>query len=285
MSNVCRSLHEPSRHVIQSAAAASQVRYATHLRPLLRALMFRSDERRVAEHVRALLGRQHFRPIHLQRIALHDPRRLAQRNPRVRFPELQAQPVIHQVIHHPERRLRDPRGEDTNLDPVELIDIDPAQSRRIQRPLLFRAARRPQPANHLDLQCPQLAIGDDQEIAAAARRIEDPKLAEPLVKSPQLGLAPGEAAGHDLLEVRSQFVKEQGLDDLEYVLLGGVVSTHGASLLAIHHGLKQRAENCGRDARPVEAAGLEQALPHGGVEAGDSDLISEQISVDVRESR
>ena len=150
----CCGLHEPRRHVVQSAATAPQGRYATYLLPLLHTLILCSHERWIAEHVRALLRRQHIRPIDLQSIALHDPRRLAQRNPRIRLPELQAQPIIHEVIHHPERGLRDPRREGTGFDPVKLIDIDPAQARYVQGPLFPRAARCPQLANHLDLQFP-----------------------------------------------------------------------------------------------------------------------------------
>ena len=104
------------------------------------------------------------------------------------------------------------------------------------------------------------------------------------MKSPQLGPAPGGIASHDPLELRSQFVEEERLDDLEDVFLGGVVRAQGATLIAIHHGLKQRTEDSGRDARPVEAAGLEQALPHCGIEARNGNLLSEQLSGDVRET-
>ena len=45
-------------------------------------------------------------------------------DPRVGLAELQAQPVVHDVIHHPQRGRGDAGRKLADLNSVELIDID-----------------------------------------------------------------------------------------------------------------------------------------------------------------
>ena len=55
-------------------------------------------------------------------------------------------------------------------------------------------------------------------------------------------------------------------------------------LVPVHDGLEQGAEDGGGDVRPVEPAGVEQALPHGGVERGDAERPVEKVPIYVGEA-
>src|SRR5690606_26668130 len=92
----------------------------------------------------------------------------------------------------------------------------------------------------------QFAIGNDQEVSAAAGRIEKTQSAKAIMKSLKRLAAAGIAAGLQLLELRPQPVKKQGLDDLQDVLFGGIMGALGTSLFFVHHRLEKRPENRGR---------------------------------------
>ena len=149
--------------------------------------------------------------------------RLLKRNPRVGLAEFQAQPVVHDVVHHPQRGRGDAGRELADLDAVELIDIDHREHVR-ERLKLPRAAARCQLPQHLDFQRAQLAVGDDEEVATAARRIEQAQRAELLLEPPEIGDA---AARLQPLKLGPQVVEEQRLDHLQDVLLGRVVPHPG----------------------------------------------------------
>ena len=140
-------------------------------------------------------------------------------------------------------------------------------------------------ADDLDLQGAQLAVGDDEEVAAAARRVQEAQRAEFVLEALQRGAAVRVLARPQPLELGAQVVQEQRLDDLQDVLLGGVVGARGAAGRGLHDGLEQRAEDGGRDGGPVEAARVEQRLAHGRVEVGNAQRAAEQGAVDVREAR
>ena len=57
----------------------------------------------------------------------------------------------------------------------------------------------------------------------------------------------------------------------------------GAALRWVHDRLEQRAEDRGRDVRPVEAGGVEQRPAHGRVEGRDAQRPVEQVPVDIGE--
>ena len=65
---------------------------------------------------------------------------------------------------------------------------------------------------------------------------------------------------------------------------GGVVGALPSPFVLVHDGLEQGAEDSGRDIRPVEPAGVEQALPHGGVEGRNAERPVEQAPVHVGEA-
>ena len=101
-----------------------------------------------------------------------DVRRLLQRNARVRLTELQAQPAVHNVIHHPQRGLGDTRRKLANLNAIELINVDHGEQFGECRKL----AGWVQLTQYLDFKLPQLAVRDNEEVSAAARRVEKRQL-------------------------------------------------------------------------------------------------------------
>ncbi|MBW7835404.1 MAG: hypothetical protein H3C28_02035 [Sphingomonadales bacterium] len=128
---------------------------------------------------------------------------------------------------------------------------------------------------HLDFQHPQFAVGDDQKVAAAAGGVEKFEIPQLFLKLQQVRNAAAVSPRLQPVEFRLQVIQEQWSDDLHDILFGGIVRALGAALLGIHHRLKKRAEDGGRDARPVEPAGVDQALAHAGVKGRDAQPIAE----------
>ena len=82
------------------------------------------DERRVAEDVGALLGRQDGAPVDAQGVADDDVRRGAQRQALVELAEGLGERDVGLVVGQPEGDLGDAGGEFLDLDAVELVDVD-----------------------------------------------------------------------------------------------------------------------------------------------------------------
>ena len=78
-----------------------------------------------------------------------------------------------------------------------------------------------------------------------------------------------------------QPVHEQRPDDLHDVLFGGVMRPRLAAFGFIHNRLEQGAKNSGGDARPVEAAGLNQPFTHFRVERRGTNQIGKQGPVHI----
>ena len=159
-------LDEPPGHIVQRASGLAERRDPADLGTLSGALELGSDERRIAEHVTARLRRQEVRPIHFERVGVQDVGRGLKWNADVGLTERQAEPVVHDVIHHPHRRLGDARRKLADLNAVELIDIHDREQLRHNLELLTWT----QLLQNLDLQGAQLAISNDEEVAAAGSR-------------------------------------------------------------------------------------------------------------------
>ena len=200
-------------------------------------------------------------------------RRLLQGDAPVEPSELQAEAVVHDVVHDPQRDFRNTGRELAELDAVELIDIHAGQVRHGAKL-----------SKDVDLKQAQFPIGDDEEVAAAAGRVEESQLAQLLLESQQIDAAAVVPTGLQAREFGTQVVQEQRLDDLQDVLFGGVVGALGAALRRLHDRLEQRPEDGRRDVRPIEAAGVEQRRPHGRVEERDGQWPVEQGAVDVGEA-
>ncbi len=212
---------------------------------------------------------------------MDDVRRLFERDANEGLAELKAQPVVHDVVHHPQCRFRDARRELAKLDPVELVHVHHRLPRSIEHRLPTRGGRLSNLADDLDFERPQFPVGDDEEVAAAARRVEERQAAELRLEPPERREAAPAPARFHAFELRVQVVHEQRLDHLEDVLLGRVVRALRAALRRVHHRLEQRAEDGGRDVGPVEAAGVQQRPAHRRVERERPKVSLEEIAVDV----
>src|SRR3546814_2929308 len=79
-----------------------------------------SDKRRIAKDVIQILYRHHVAPVYPQRVAMHDRRRLLQRQAHDVFTELFGPAQVHLVVHQPHGHLCDLGGDFLDLDAVEL---------------------------------------------------------------------------------------------------------------------------------------------------------------------
>ena len=271
---------EPGRHIVERAAAAAEVRDPAHLFPLFRRLVFGPVEGRIAEDEGATPGIQHARPVRFQRVGREDAGGLLQRDADEGLPELQAQAVVHDVIHHPERRRRDPGRELAEFDPVELVHLHLRERRHIER-LPVPA----QLAQQLDLQGAQFPVGDDEEVAATAGRVEELHGAQALPEGEQRGAPAPVLPGGDPAELGAEVVEEERLDDLQDVPFGGVVGALFPPFDRVHDGLEERAEDRRGDLRPVEPAGVEERPAHGAVEGRNGQRAPKEVAVDMGEAR
>ena len=105
---------------------------------------------------------------------MDDVRRLLKRNPHIDLAELPAQPVVHDVVHHPQRRLGDPGRELADFNSVKLVHIYHRKLTRSQIDIPARVYF----LENLDFENTQFPIGNDQEVAATAGRIEECQTAE-----------------------------------------------------------------------------------------------------------
>ena len=185
---------------------------------------------------------------------------------------------VHLVVHQPQRHLGDLGGELLDLNAVELVYVHANQAVHVHAFLARVAAQLVAGAKHLQLQRAQLSVADDQEVAAATGGVEKGELAQLFVKLEQLV-----AVAFDLVEFGVQIVQKQRLDELKDVFFAGVVGAQVAAGLGIHDALEQAAENGGADGRPVQSAGVEQRVAHGGSEVGHGQRLFKQFAVDVGE--
>ena len=203
---------------------------------------------------------------------MHDVRRGAQRNAGEVQAELFAHAQVHLVVHQPQRHLRNLGRELLDLDAVKLIDVDADQPMNVHAELPVGNAG----AQHLELQQAQLAVADDEEVAAAAGRVKKREQPQFFVKLEQLV-----SIALDLVELGPQLVQKQRLDELEDVLLAGVVRSEVAARLVVHDRLEQRTEDRGRDRGPVQRAAIKQGVAHGAVEAGNRNGLFIQFAVHI----
>ena len=89
----------------------------------------------------------------------------------------------------------------------------------------------------------QLAVGDDEEVATAARGVEKAQLCQSFVKFDEFG-----RVALDFFKLGPERVEKQWFDEFKDVFLGGVVCAEVAPRGGVHDGLKQAAENRGADA-------------------------------------
>ena len=147
-----------------------------------------------------MFGRQDFFPVEPQRIAADDRGRFLQRQAHEILAEGFREPNVHLVVHQPHRHFGDSRRPFADLDAVEGVHVDERKMLDVEFPLRAGVEQ----LEDFDFQQSQFAIGDDEEVAAAARRVEEAELRELLVEAPQFGFV-----ALDALEFGAQIVEEK----------------------------------------------------------------------------
>ena len=109
------------------------------------------------------------------------------------------------------------------------------------------------PLVDLGLDRPHFLVGDDEEVAGAAGRVEHP---DPRHALAQVQQHAGIVAR--LFQPRPQVVEEQRIQHLQDVRHAGVVHAERAALLILGDRLDHRPEDVRVDLRPVEIADVEE---------------------------
>ena len=130
-------------------------------------------------------------------------------------------------------------GEGIEVDAVEILQRDGAFER-----LLF--AQLVEPPEDVAFEALDLAIGDEEEIAGAARRIEDAEAAQGGEDFAEF--ADVLSRGFDALAPRAD---DGGADDFLDVELAGEVGAEGVARFGVHAVLEEGAEDFGLHLRPV----------------------------------
>ena len=239
------------------------------LGPLLAA-----DERRVAHDERLRRGgREDDAPVDVQRVAAaEDVRLLLQREVRLHVDAQQLfQLAVHLLLHEDDRGPGDARGPRVDLDAVELRQLD-------DRARTHAPGDRGEPGDDAVLDAAQLPIGDDQEVAGAARRVEVVGLGERGLEVVE-GAAVVPRRQHLLLDG----VEEQRPQHLEDVRLGRVVRAEFAAGLLRLDLLEHGPEHHRVDLRPVVGSHPHELVAHLVGEVRDRVAAAEQPSVHVGE--
>ena len=189
------------------------------------------------------------------------------------------------VVGEPEGDLGNAGGEFFDLDAVHLIDIDFGELGDIEGEFVLGFAELVAVdfQQDFEFELAQFAVGDDEEVAAAAGGVEEGEPGHAFVEGLEAGDAAGGFIGTGGLELGAEFIEEERADEFEDVFFRGVVRADLASLGGIHDALEEGAEDGGGDARPLEGAGLEQLAAHVGVEIGKGDALGEEGAVDIGE--
>jgi hypothetical protein len=120
------------------------------------------------------------------------------------------------VIHQPKRGLRDLGRKLLNLYPEKLVNIaQDVELRYVERSCPRLAVER---AQNVQFEQAQFAVGDDEEVAAPASRIEEFQFGEPFMELGKFFLL-----AFELLEFSAELVKKQRPNELEDVFFGSVV--------------------------------------------------------------
>ena len=128
------------------------------------------------------------------------------------------------VVHEIERCPSDTSGELFELDAVELSDRHLAEQGDVHRTLSGRTLLFGDAMEELCLHPAKFSIGNDEEVATAAGRVEEAERGEPVMEALECRQGPC------CLELCFEVVEEQGPDSSEDVCFGRVVSTELAPL-------------------------------------------------------
>ena len=189
-----------------------------HVGLLLRAHPREAQERRIAENV---VGA---RPVNRERVRADDVRGVLDRDSREILPEAVGDLHVAEMIHEPQRDLGDFGGERLYFYSVELRDIDLAQLRHIEElsgvvPVEF--------LQHIHFEAAQLAVGDEEEVAASASGVEERERGDLLVEGPEPRFLCPALQGANRVELGAEGVEEERADEPQDVLFRRVVRHRG----------------------------------------------------------
>ena len=105
---------------------------------------------------------------------------------------------VAEVVHEPERDLGDFRRKRLELDAEELRDVHLAERGDVQHQARVVAVDLLQDVR---LEAAELAVGDEEEVAAAAGRVEERERGEPVVERGEARLLRLAAQGADRLKL------------------------------------------------------------------------------------
>ena len=108
------------------------------------------------------------------------------------------------MVHHPEGDLGNSCRELAQLDAIELVHIELAHLRHVERKLAVFA----EGFQQVDFEEAQLAVGDDQKVSATARRVKETERCELSVEGFDRLAAPAVATLRQTLELIAQIVEE-----------------------------------------------------------------------------
>ncbi len=131
---------------------------------------------------------------------------------------------------------------------------------------------------HVEFEEAEFAVGDDEEVAAAAGGVEEFEGGEFVVEGGEFS-----GLGFDGFEFGAEVVEEEGADELHDVAFGGVVGADLTAFLGLHGGLEELAEDGGGDFGPLEAGAIEEGFALAGGEFGELEFFGEELAVDVGE--
>ena len=166
-------LLEPRRNEIEIARALYALEHG--FKVVFRVLRHRAGavERRIAEDVvRA-------RPVGRERVCADDVRGVLDRDAGEVLPEAVGDLHVAEVVHQPQRDLRDLGGERLDLDAVELRNRNLAELRDVEE--LFGVVP-VKLLQHVHFEAAQLAVGDEEEVAASAGGVEERERRDLLVE-------------------------------------------------------------------------------------------------------
>lgn len=183
--------------------------------------------------------------------------------------------LIHLVVKEPEGDFGDAGGPFVDFDAVHLVDVDAEEFGDVEEALVFVGVER---FEEIEFEKAEFAVGDDEEVAAAAGGVEEFEGGEFVVKGGEFFLF-----RFDGFEFGAEVIEEEGADDFQDVAFGGVVGADLAAFLGLHGGLEEGAEDGGGDFGPLEAGAIEECFALAGGEVGEAEGFLEEFAVDVGE--
>ena len=136
---------------------------------------------------------------------------------------------VHLVVDEPHGDFGDACGEFFVFDAVELVDVEPKDVSDVGDALTGFVKL----AEDFEFEEAQLAVGDDEEIAASASGIEEFEGAEFFVELGEFVVVVANG-----LELAPKLVEEERFDEFKDVCFAGVVGTEVAAFDRVHYALK-----------------------------------------------